>query len=116
WRGTPRGDVGRTTQRSYPPTANARLPGGRGRGHWTLVVVRSLLGSKLTRFGRRVMLHRDASARFRGFEAAHVDIQVADLVVENPLRGVEEARGLGAVPARGLERVLDQVALESFDR
>ena len=52
-----------------------------------------------------------AAPDFGRLEAAHVDAVAAHLVVEDPLGGVEQARRLGAVAARRLQRVLDQVAL-----
>src|SRR6266550_5303771 len=73
--------------------------------------VSRLLGLGL---GGRSLGH-DAPSPFRRPEPAHVDAEVADLVVENPLGGVEQARRLRAIPARRLERVLDQIALEPFD-
>ena len=48
---------------------------------------------------------RGKCARRWSPEAARVDPVLADLVVEDPLGGAEQPRGLGAVPARGLQRV-----------
>src|SRR6202030_331922 len=71
----------------------------------------SLLDRRLLGLGGRAALRHDAPAGCRRPESAHVHAEVADLVVENPLGGVEQARRLRAIPARRLERILDQIAL-----
>src|SRR5437879_6387776 len=48
-------------------------------------------------------------------KSASVDDVLADFVVQHPLGGVEQARRLGAIPAGGLQRVLNQVFLEAGD-
>src|SRR5436853_129084 len=64
--------------------------------------------------GRR---HRALTAADVGrTEPADVDAEVSHLVVEDPLGGIEEACRLRAIPARRLERILDEVALETIDR
>ena len=59
---------------------------------------------------------RDAGTSRSAAEAARVDPVASNLVVDDPLGGAEQARGPGPVPPGGLERVLDQVALEGFHR
>src|SRR6186713_2264966 len=49
-------------------------------------------------------------------ESLPVDSVLADLVVEDAAGGLEQARGLGAVASRALERVLQDVLLERFSR
>ena len=49
-------------------------------------------------------------------EASPVDAVLADLVVDDARGGVEQARRLGAVAARHLERVLDEILLVGGER
>src|SRR5690349_19431702 len=57
-----------------------------------------------------------AAPHLRRLEPPHVDRVVAHLVVEDALGGVEQSRRLGAIAARRLQRVLDQIALVGGDR
>src|SRR5437667_11528790 len=76
----------------------------------------SLLAHRLIYFDRlRLGASRGAAAAIRWTEPSHIDAEVADLVVENPLGRVEQARRLCPVAARRLEGVLDEVALKPFD-
>src|SRR5688572_29152057 len=49
-------------------------------------------------------------------EAAGLDPVAADLVVDDPLGRAEQPGGAGTVAAGGLERILEQVALERRNR
>src|SRR6185295_11361309 len=92
------------------PSRPSRFPPSR-RSRAGLLLGGGLLGRR----GVGVGAPDGAAAAVGWTEAPHVDAEVADLVVENALRGVEQPRGLGAVAARRLERVLDEVALEPLD-
>src|SRR5262245_18252247 len=56
------------------------------------------------------------STRRLGPEPLRVDRVPPDLVVDDPLGGVEQPRGLRAVASGRLERVLNQILLVARDR
>src|SRR5207247_5697672 len=74
----------------------------------------SLRPPAVSSVGYRVVAGR-ARARL-GLEPRTVDVELADLVTDDPLGGVQEPGRLGPVAAGGLEGVDDEVLLEAVHR